>query len=51
MEVVYATDVLDEVAASAAYYEEEVNGLGIAFLGKLAVMHLKRRPNYWQERR
>ena len=86
---------MEEVSESANYYEEEVEGLGKAFLGKvqdaveevksnplmyritqsdyrrhllnrfpfaviygienhkvyvLAVMHLKRKPNYWRDR-
>jgi len=36
MEVTYASGVLDEVSESAAYYEEEVEGLGKAFLRKVA---------------
>jgi hypothetical protein len=95
MEVIYASGVLEEVSESANYYEEEVEGLGKAFLNKvqdaveevkseplmyriiqgdyrrhlltrfpfaiiyrienqkiyiLAVMHLKRNPNYWWRR-
>ena len=95
MEVIYASGVLEEVSESANYYEEEVEGLGKAFLSKvqdaveeakseplmyriiqgdyrrhlltrfpfaiiyrienqkiyiLAVMHLKRNPNYWWRR-
>jgi hypothetical protein len=96
MEVIYASGVLEEVSESANYYEEEVEGLGKAFVGKvqdaveeiksnplmyriiqgdsrrhlltrfpfaviytidnqriyiLAVMHLKRKPFYWNDRK
>lgn len=35
MEVVYASGVLEEVSKSANYYEEEVEGLGSAFVRKV----------------
>ena len=35
MEVIFASGVLEEVSASASYYEKEVKGLGSAFLQKL----------------
>lgn len=46
MEVTYASGVLDEVSESAAYYEEEVEGLGKAFLRKVddAVNDVKENP-------
>ncbi len=46
MEVTYASGVLEEVSESAAYYEEEVEGLGKAFLRKVddAVNDVKENP-------
>lgn len=46
MEVIYASGVLEEVSESANYYEEEVQGLGKAFVGKaqLAVEEIKSNP-------
>lgn len=63
MEVRFSTFALQEVTEAARYYEAEVEGLGKAFLEKIregtaeiedqqifiaAVMHLKRKPNYWE---
>ena len=46
MEVTYASGVLEEVSESAAYTEEEVEGLGKAFLRKVddAVNDVKENP-------
>ena len=46
MEVIYASGVLEEVTESASYYEDEVEGLGKAFLGKAkdAVEETKSNP-------
>jgi len=46
MEVIYASGVLEEVSESANYYEEEVEGLGKAFVGKVqdAVEEIKSNP-------
>lgn len=46
MDVIYASGVLEEVSESAAYYEEEVEGLGKAFLRKVndAVNDVKENP-------
>jgi hypothetical protein len=46
MEVVFSSAALGEVREAAAYYEGEVEGLGKALL----VMHLKRKPEYWEKR-
>lgn len=52
MEVIYASGVLEEVSELANYYEEEVEGLGKTFLGKIqdAVEEIKRNPSYWRSR-
>jgi hypothetical protein len=46
MEVIYASGVLEEVSESADYYEEEVEGLGKTFLGKVhnSIEDIKRNP-------
>ena len=46
MEVVYASGVLEEVVESANYYEEEVDGLGKAFVEKVetAIEDIKSNP-------
>jgi toxin ParE1/3/4 len=46
MEVVYASGVLEEVVESSNYYEEEVEGLGKAFLDKIesAIEDIKCNP-------
>ena len=46
MEVIYASGVLKEVSESANYYEEEVEGLGKAFISKVqdAVEEIKSNP-------
>ncbi|MCZ6674549.1 MAG: hypothetical protein O7C75_16600 [Verrucomicrobia bacterium] len=35
MEIIFASGVLEEVSASAEYYEKEVDGLGAAFFRNL----------------
>ena len=46
MEVIFATGALEEVSASASYYEKEIEGLGAAFLQKLGetVNEIKENP-------
>ena len=50
MEVIYASGVLEEVSKSANYYEEEVEGLGKAFFGKVqdAVKEIKSNPSMYR---
>jgi hypothetical protein len=46
MELIYASGVLEEVSESAKYYEDEVDGLGKAFVGKVqdGVAEIKENP-------
>ena len=46
MEIIFATGVLEEVSASADFYETEVEGLGKAFLQKLGegIEEIKENP-------
>jgi len=51
MEIIFATGVLEEVSASADFYETEVEGLGKAFLQKLAegIEEIKENPFLYQD--
>ncbi len=47
----------EEFGAAVAWYEERETGLGLDFAAEegdrlhiLAVMHLRRRPDYWRDR-